>query len=246
MDAAPDELRTSASVIEPLGAVPADAPDLGPISPELALIDPDLARRARELLPEPREWSRPRALPAPPPAREEPIFTQPPAEPEIEPAPRRRWAQTLVLAALTFAVGAASGTIIAPRHASSPGATLEFRAAGPAAKSQAKQQAIDQRTTQPSRHARVVWASNALGVVTGVSSKRVTLVWHRPAGSRRVVVTRARGRARSHVVYRGRRTRYEDRSIRPCTTYRYTLVSYDRRGHRSTGVSSSVVTPGCT
>jgi hypothetical protein len=48
------------------------------------------------------------------------------------------------------------------------------------------------------------------------------------------------------MMFRGRATRYRDRSARPCTIYRYTIVNYDRRGHRSTGVPSSVLTDGCT
>lgn len=216
-----------------------DAADLGPISPELALIDPNLARRARELLPEPRERPRPRAAPAP--------LSPPPPEPEVAPARRRRLAPTLVLAALIFGAGlAASGSIVAPQHVASPGATLDVRTVAPPVQRQPKRQTTVQPASHPRRRAHSIWASNLLGVVTKMSRHGVTLVWHRPANSGRVVVLRSRGRGRSHVVYHGRGTRYEDRSLRPCTTYRYTLVSYDRRGHRSTGVSSSVVTAGCT
>jgi hypothetical protein len=48
------------------------------------------------------------------------------------------------------------------------------------------------------------------------------------------------------VVYRGRATSYRDMSPQPCTAYRYTIVNYDRSGHHSTGVPTSVVTEGCT
>jgi hypothetical protein len=48
------------------------------------------------------------------------------------------------------------------------------------------------------------------------------------------------------VVFRGGATSFRDISPRPCTAYRYTIVNYDRRGHRSTGVPTSVVTGGCT
>jgi hypothetical protein len=158
-----------------------------------------------------------------------------------------------VVAALVFAAGAASGTIVAPRPAPSPGATLEVRAAAPATLRPPKQHSIDRGMThrrQEVSHAvrrspRVVWASNVLGVVTRMSHTRVVLSWYRPAGSARVVVLRSRGRGGSRIVYRGRGARYEDRSVRSCTNYRYTLVSYDRSGHRSTGVSSSVITAGC-
>jgi hypothetical protein len=69
----------------------------------------------------------------------------------------------------------------------------------------------------------------------------VALQWQRPADSARVVVLRKRG-ASSAVVYRGRATSYRDSPPRSCTGYRYTIVNYDRRGHRSTGVPTSVVT----
>jgi hypothetical protein len=73
----------------------------------------------------------------------------------------------------------------------------------------------------------------------------VRLVWQRPADSRRVVVLRASVGRRNIVLYRGRATSYRDGSTRPCTAYRYTIVNYNRRGHRSTGVPTTVVTEGC-
>jgi hypothetical protein len=61
-----------------------------------------------------------------------------------------------------------------------------------------------------------------------------------------VVVLRTRGTGpNSVVVFRGRATGYRDASARLCSEYRYKIVNYDRRGHRSTGVLTSVVTPGC-
>jgi len=75
----------------------------------------------------------------------------------------------------------------------------------------------------------------------------VKLVWQPPADSSHVVVLRTLGnRGRSIAVFRGRATSYDDVSPRPCTPYRYTIVNYDRHGHRSTGVPTSVVTEGCT
>jgi hypothetical protein len=75
----------------------------------------------------------------------------------------------------------------------------------------------------------------------------VKLVWQRPTGFGHVVVLRARGdRGPGTVVFRGRAGSFRDRSPRPCTAYRYTIVNYDRHGHRSTGVPTSVVTAGCT
>jgi hypothetical protein len=265
MSAAPDELQTSTYPAERLGAIPGGAADLGPISPELALIDTDLARRARELLPEPGEFWRARATPPPAPPVEEPVAAPPPAR-AIEPPRGRRWARTLVFAAVVFAAGAASGATVAPERTVPFGTALGFRAAAPATLSPPAQHPLDMRTTRRPRkvarvatrpgrksaagvhrhQARAVWASNVLGVVTRISRGHVVLLWGRRQSSGRVVVLRARNRGPSRVVYRGRGTRFEDSSIHACTTYRYTLVRYDRRGRRSTGVSSSVVTPGCT
>ena len=61
-----------------------------------------------------------------------------------------------------------------------------------------------------------------------------------------VVLRSLAARTRSVVVYEGRASNYRDTSPRPCTAYRYTIVNYDRNGHRSTGVPTSVVTDGCT
>jgi len=67
-----------------------------------------------------------------------------------------------------------------------------------------------------------------------------------PSRSDHVVVVRTRGAvANSVVVFRGRASGYRDDSARSCREYRYKIVNYDRRGHRSTGVLTSVVTPGC-
>ena len=96
---------------------------------------------------------------------------------------------------------------------------------------------------QRRRHTLVAWASNVLGVAVSVDDAGVVLAWRRPADSERVVVLRTRqGRDTSAVVQSGKATSYHDASPRPCTGYRYTIVNYDRRGHRSTGVPTSVVT----
>jgi hypothetical protein len=244
MDADPDALHP------PLGAIPADA-DLGAISPELALVDPELARRARELLPEPRE--------RPKPPRPLPVEPEPAPEPEVR--RRRRWPRAIALAVVIFAAGAVSGSLLGNHQTqtSSPATTLEVRAAEPA-------HTVRQPTTtravlrppkvvrtgttkaspaprrQRRRHAPVVWATNVLGVEATVGRRGVRLLWQPPADSARVVVLRKRGSRPSVVVYRGRARIYRDTSLRSCTGYGYTIVNYDRRGHRSTGVPTSVVT----
>jgi hypothetical protein len=210
--------------------------DMGPISPELVLIDPELAERARQVLPEPRR----------------PIRTEPAASvPVVQPAPRR-WRRTAVLAALIFAAGAASSELLGRRDSSSRSG-LEI---GPDARSTAESGGATQRTGSDHRTVAAVkgdrrtasriWAANVLGVTAGVDAKGISLVWKRPTRSDHVVVLRTRGTgSNSVVVFRGRATGYRDASARSCSEYRYKIVNYDRRGHRSTGVLTSVVTPGC-
>ena len=262
MDAGPDALQTTAPVTEPpLGASPVGDAVPGLISPELALVDPELAQRARELLPEPRERPKvPRPLAAAPaPAQPAAEFA---SEPEIR--RRRRWLRMVVLAAVIFGAGAASGTFLGNKETRSPGKTLEAAAVSPltpplrrkphATRGQAALRPPElsharprARTGSPPpqrrRHTQVAWASNVLGVAVFVDGAGVVLAWRRPADSERVVVLRRRqGRDTSAVVQSGKATRYRDASPRPCTGYRYTIVNYDRRGHRSTGVPTSVVT----
>jgi hypothetical protein len=79
-----------------------------------------------------------------------------------------------------------------------------------------------------------------------VDERGVRLVWESPSGSDHVVVARTGENGKQRVIFRGRATSARDASPRSCSTYRYTIVSYDRHGHRSTGVPTSVMTGGCT
>lgn len=239
MDAGP-AVQQSAVDLEP------DASDLGPISPELALVDPVLAERARKLLPDPGEpwWSRPQ------PPTDEPASTAPPQRPRLvplAPRPRRHRLRTAVLAVLVFAAGAASGGFLRDREAAPSGVVLEAQSAGQAVTEAPPTRPLPKRATADKvRAARSqrTWAANVLGVAAEVAGPGVKLVWQRPPNSGHVVVLRASG-SRSTVVFRGRATSYRDASPHPCSAYRYTIVNYDRHGHRSTGVPTSVVTPGC-
>jgi hypothetical protein len=257
-----------------LGTVGATGAELGPISPELALVDAALAEKARALLPDPRERVAPppRAAPAPSPVQPAAVRTERTAPPF--PARTRRWTRTVLLAGLVLALGAVSSGLLAEWRASSQRPTLEARSGAPAGipSGAATRSALNPAgspgasalrppavsgTRRPGTTATAqsevqrapesTWAANVLGVAAEVGRPWVALVWQAPPDSSRVVVLRSSAaRKRDVVVYRGGASTYRDPSPRPCTAYRYTIVNYDRRGRRSTGVPTSVVTDGCT
>jgi hypothetical protein len=74
----------------------------------------------------------------------------------------------------------------------------------------------------------------------------VRLVWESPSASDHVVVSRTAENGEQRVIFRGRAKSVRDASPQSCSAYRYTIFSYDRHGHRSTGVPTSVMTGGCT
>jgi hypothetical protein len=176
----------------------------------------------------------------------------------------------VALSALVFAAGAASGGFLGRRDPPSRPVLLEARLDIPKAtvteentQSMAQQTSTDRRQAtrgrldsgsndsaggrERRRRAPVTPAANVLGVAAAVDARGVTLAWQSPPGSDHVVVFRTANNSKSgFIVFRGRATSVRDVPPRPCTTYRYTIVSYDRGGHRSTGVPTSVVTGGCT
>jgi hypothetical protein len=253
----------------PLGASQGDEADLGPISPELALVDPVLADRARTLLPEPRERPRPCPTQAPAERSRTPVVQRPAPAPARR-LPIARWKRTVVLSALVFAAGAASGGFLGRREPPSRPVLLGGQLETP--KATVTEESTQSVAQQPSTHARqetqnrhdsrsresvrrkdrrrrapVTWAANVLGVTSAVDARGVRLVWQPPPGSGHVVVFRTADNSKhGFIVFRGRATSVRDVPPRLCTTYRYTIVSYDRAGHRSTGVPTSIVTGGCT
>ena len=252
-DALESDLRSM-----PLEAGLAGYAELGPISPELALVDHELAKRARSLLPDPRD-RRPRpSLAAPTPTASVPVGQGADLPPVSAARSGSRWQRTVVLAGLIFTAGALSGGFLGRKQATSPQVMLDAQPRAPitatiiqaGTQRRTRLRSTGERSSTAGRArgaAPVTWAANVLGVMAGVAGRGVMLAWQRPADSDHIVVRRAiRTRGSGVVVFRGRATSFRDLTARSCSAYRYTIINHDRRAHRSTGVPTSVVTKGCT
>ena len=224
----------------PLGASQSDEADLSPISPELALVDPVLAERARTLLPEP--WERPRLQQTQATAeRSRTPVVQRPAPAPGRRLPIARWKRTVALSALVFVAGAASGGFLGRREPPSrpvlleggfdtPNATVTEESTQSAAQQtsthtrQATQGRRDSRSNESiggkdrRRRAPVTWAANVLGVTAAVDARAVRLVWQSPPRSDHVVVFRTADNSKQgFIVFRGRATSVRDVPPRLCT-----------------------------
>jgi hypothetical protein len=179
------------------------------------------------------------------------------------------WKRTVVLSGLIFVAGAASGGFLGRSEqepiqlqigrsdttepmesdAGRPSSVAGKRSSVHSTSGSGRDVLRSGRKREPRRRAARHWAANVLGVVSAVDARAVQLAWQAPSTSDHVVIVRTHENGRHGVVvFRGRARRVRDAShgLRPCHTYRYTIVSYDRRGRRSTGVPTTVVTGGCT
>ena len=129
-----------------------DVTSLGVISPELVLVDPELARKARALLPDPPATfpERTVALPSPPRPAPQPVAVPRPRRPPLErlpprPPPRLRSGRRLVAAAslLPVLLGLALVADFVRKPGNPRGATT------PASEPQAPSQPTAQRQAKP-------------------------------------------------------------------------------------------------
>ena len=257
MDAAP---RRAPAARAALGAVPA-AQHLGPISPELALVDPVLARAGAEAAARRRRAAYAHRCPCTRAA-------EPPAPPAIA-APGGAWPRTVALRDASSSPSArpreaflgnrghrarqpaSRGSqrrtrrrVRARWHARSAAAAEATVSTTKAAHEAAGRGSAAVTAAPRRRHAQVAWAANVLGVDgEGRPVRRHARLAARPPTPATWSCCEALGESStaSSSSAAGRRAS-AIRLSAPCTGYRYTIVNYDRRGHRSTGVPTSVVT----
>jgi len=238
------------------------------ISPELALIDPELAALARALLPDvPPTVRAGRSVPAPPKATAAAPPTlvarddEPVPAPEPATAVRMRARRRAVLVAalpLVFVAGALTPSAIhrldlrwaraeqvveaTPNPVVTSAGVISNAPGQPRRPSLRAGQSGGSPQHSTRNHSTPRLAANVLGVVVTPTRRGVQIAWRAPHGSARVVVVRYRGQRRTDgiVVYRGRRGAYTDSNVK-AGTYDYVIRNYDRRGKGSSGVTSVVV-----